>query len=367
MNSSKSRPWRASFVGGGSGGDTYPVVAVARALKRRVPSLESQYFGSQGGIETRILTDEGCQPILVKALRLKRSTVLKLPFALTQGFLQARGPLAEFAPDFLVAGGGFVSPPVVLAARSLGIPCYLIEPNSVAGRANRFLSRLVQGVFTGYPSAAEDFPSTQVHCLGNPLRFALDPSRVRAPREELVLGVMGGSLGAGILNRAVLENAEWIQSQPLRVVLVTGRAQYPEIQARHQELGRPEKIEVREYQDSMEDFYYGIDLFLGRAGASTCSEVLEFRLPSLLVPRALSVGDHQTKNTRPLAELGLSEVQSEAQFSAQSLRQWLEGFLADPQALNQARAKLDANQPARGDESIAAWLFEHHPPQGDPV
>lgn len=353
-----------AMVGGGSGGDTYPVVATARAASALAPGASFLFFGTEGGIEADLLGAEGFRPVMVPALRLKGSTAWKLPFVLCRGTRKARAELARFGADVVVSGGGFVSPPVVLAARSLGIPVVQLEPNSVAGRANRTLARLSDLVITAYESAAGDFPDpSRVACLGMPLRYAVDQERRVARRSSrrarLVLGVVGGSLGARCINQAVWSQYRELGGvEGLEVIHVTGRRDHGEALRCFSQAGEPRRVEVRPYQGAMDELYDEVDVLVARAGAMTCAEVIEFQVPALFVPRELSVGDHQWKNAAPLAALGAGEAIREADWSAAVLWDRVQRWLADPSQLEAMRLAYGPLRRPDAAGQVAARVLE---------
>jgi UDP-N-acetylglucosamine--N-acetylmuramyl-(pentapeptide) pyrophosphoryl-undecaprenol N-acetylglucosamine transferase len=340
------------------------VISTARALAELVPEATFQFFASPRGIEGQLLEDNGYQPVRVEAERLQRDSLLRLPGAVIRGTWKARRALKEFRPQVIVSGGGFVSPPVVLAARWLGIPVLMLEPNSVGGRANRLFSRLAQVIVTGHPSAAESFPDpSRVECLGMPMAFRRDPEQAKTIRsrhqEALVVGVLGGSLGARILNQAVWENYPALSSLPgLRLIHVSGQREYEQARKAWKSAGEPEGIELRAFQKAMDEFYQEVDLLVSRAGAMTCYELVEFELPALLVPRALSHGDHQTKNARPLQEAGAAEIVSEREFSGEGLLETLRGYLADPESLVRRRQAYQGIRHPRADQRVARRVLE---------
>jgi UDP-N-acetylglucosamine--N-acetylmuramyl-(pentapeptide) pyrophosphoryl-undecaprenol N-acetylglucosamine transferase len=319
------------------------VVATARALQELSPEVELQFFATPEGIEGKILLDNGFSPVEVAAERIQRGSLLRFPGALLRGTWSAYQALKEFAPRVVVAGGGFVSPPVALAARWLGIPLVLLEPNSVGGRANRVLSHLAQVIITGHPSAAQSFPHPkQVECLGIPMAFRHDRERGKYRRSKrsarLVVGVLGGSLGARILNQALWENYPKLGELPgLEVIHISGARDHDTALIRYQAAGEPANIQLRPFQKAMDQLYEEADLLVSRAGAMTCYELVEFELPALLVPRALSHGDHQTKNALPLKLAGAAEIFSEAEFSSEVLLQRLQTYLSDPGRLRDRR------------------------------
>lgn len=357
---------RVAFVGGGSGGDAYPLLSVARALGEaaggEVPTL---FFASADGIENTLYAKAGVEVAHVPAMRLYRKNLPFLPFVLARGVLAARSRLAAFAPDLVVALGGFVSPPVVLAARTLGVPVAILEPNSVGGRANRVLARFASLVVTGHESAAATFPDpSRVECLGHALRFEPDEERRAArrsarPAGELTVTVSGGSLGARILNDATSElYAELGSREGLRVIHVTGRRDHASCRARYQAAGSPPNIELRDYVDQMDLLYEDTDLMVCRAGAMTVSELVAFRVPAAFVPLAIAPGDHQYENAKPLVDAGCAELAREDAFSAARLRAWVDAALADPAALRARREAFAGLGRPPGAPRIAARLLE---------
>lgn len=349
---------RLAFVGGGSGGDTYPVVATARAVERLAPGAACLFFATESGAEGGMLEAEGIAPVKVPASRFTRANLLRFPFALCAGYRKARAALAGFGPSLLVSGGGFVSPPVVLAARRLGIPVVLLEPNSVAGRANRVLARLATRVFTAYESAAGTLPDPGiVERLGMPLRYTLDEARRanrrRARTARLVVGVMGGSLGAERINRAAWDSYAALGTlEGLQLLHVTGRRDHPAALAAFEAAGCPAGVEVRPYQQAMAELYEEVDVLVTRGGAMTCAELVEFRCPALIVPRP-HYGDHQTKNARPLEAAGGAELMPQDQFSAEALQARVLAWLQDPAAFEAQRSAYEALRRPGADERVA--------------
>lgn len=344
-----------AFVGGGSGGDAYPLLAVARELMARRPGTGCRFLASPDGIERGIYREAGFPPDEIPAMRFYLKNALVFPFVLVRGVLAARAALATGTrPGALVAIGGFVAPPVVLAAWSMGIPVVLLEPNSVAGRANRLLARLATRVVTGYPSAAATFPDpARCTCLGIPLRLRLDPAereRIRAARPacRATLAVTGGSLGARLLNRVTSGlYPELARLAGLRVVHVTGERDADECHLAWVAAGSPASIEVRPYERDMARLYCETDLMVARAGASTCAELVEFGVPSILVPLGIAPGDHQFHNATPLAKAGGAEVVREAAFDAPLLLARARALVEDPARGGPAReALLGLRRPA---------------------
>ncbi len=300
---------RIAFAGGGTGGHIYPAVAVARALD---PGSEVVFLGSDKPLERRILEPTGFRHVALPAAPWRRDPRGLMTFVWEQlrGVWAARAELKAFRPHVVVGLGGFVSVPGVVAARTLGVPVALLEPNAVAGLANQVLSHLAEEAYV-------HFAETQLACprirSGTPLGARAVPPveltasearrRLGLPTDRPTVLIMGGSQGARSINH-------WVQRS-----LVAGRP--PAVSFIHL-AGNPEAADELEkaYADAgccahVTPFlaeigvaYRAADLAIVRAGAATLAELLAARLPAWVVPLPRSAGDHQRRNAAAFATTG---------------------------------------------------------------
>jgi UDP-N-acetylglucosamine--N-acetylmuramyl-(pentapeptide) pyrophosphoryl-undecaprenol N-acetylglucosamine transferase len=322
---------RIAFAGGGSGGHVYPLVAVARrALERGCSPGDLLFLVTREGLEHQIVTTAGFSSETVHAAKLIWRNMLRAPVQMAMGLFDARRALARFAPDVVLATGGYVAVPSVLAAASLSVRRVLVEPNTVPGRANMALARLADGVLTSFEETARHLPwRASALLVGTPLRFRFDPAKVkRGPGRTLL--VMGGSQGARALNLAVRRLYPRLAAiEGLEVVHVTGTRDHAAVTE-----GLPagfDKIEIVPYTERMDELYYRADFALCRAGAVTLWELVEFGVPAIFVPHEPSVGDHQFKNARVLAALGAADVVRASQLDDESLYARIRSFAQNGQ------------------------------------
>jgi UDP-N-acetylglucosamine--N-acetylmuramyl-(pentapeptide) pyrophosphoryl-undecaprenol N-acetylglucosamine transferase len=300
------------FAGGGTGGHLYPAIAIAQALGDRA---DVAFIGTAGRLETKIVPQAGYALETVRSSPLSR----KLSFAFVAmapvnalGIFQAMRALLRRKPEIVIATGGYVCFPVVIAARILRAtgrtraPIVLFEPNARPGLANRTLAPLVDEIWGGYGAADARFSGKYVR-TGVPVRASL---RALPLREEAIqrLGLdparrtllaMGGSQGARSINNAI---AALVRNggvpQGLQVIHVTALRQ-PE----QDKIESPHYV-AYEYLDDMADAYAAADLVLARAGASTLAELTATGRPALLVPYPHAADDHQSANAAALVETG---------------------------------------------------------------
>lgn len=303
--------------GGGTGGHVYPALSVARALADA--GDEVIWLGRPSSMEETIVEREGLPFRAVRAGALRGGNPLLLPLQLTRlarGTAEALRVIDQTRPRALLATGGYVSTPPVLAARRRRLPVLVYLPDMEPGLAVRFLARLAQGVAVSFPEVGRHFPGRPLRVTGYPARPGLWQGDRAAARRRLglapegkVLLVMGGSQGARSINRGLADGLERIL--PLAsVVHVTGRLDVEEMRAHREAL--PDDLRRRYHvydylHHEMTDAMVAADLAVARAGAATLGEFPNAGLPSLLVPYPFA-GHHQLVNARFLEGHGAAAV-----------------------------------------------------------
>jgi UDP-N-acetylglucosamine--N-acetylmuramyl-(pentapeptide) pyrophosphoryl-undecaprenol N-acetylglucosamine transferase len=323
------------IMAGGTGGHVYPALATARCLQSAGYRVE--WLGTGQGIESRLVPASGItlHCLTVTGLRGKRlSVLLKAPLLLPLALAQALKVCRRFRPGCVLGMGGFASGPGGVSAWLLGIPLLIHEQNAVPGTTNRILSHLARVVMEGFEGA---FARPGVVFTGNPVRQEI--VEIPAPderdwgrRQKLRVLVVGGSLGAQVLNQvmpAALASMPEVSRPEVRHQ--TGPKQYDETAGlyRAQELS----ARVEPYIEDMAEAYSWADVVVCRAGALTVSELAAAGLPSLLVPYPHAIDDHQTRNAQWLASRGGAVLLPQQQFNAVSLAAQLSQWQARPEAL----------------------------------
>lgn len=344
------------FTGGGTGGHLYPAIAIADALAARGATIT--FIGSADRLEATIVPKAGYPLVSVASGPLTRSAsakVLRSGFANVTGVVQAARALRRIKPDMVIATGGYVCFPVVVAASILGMhPIALLEPNAHPGLTNRVLASLVDEVWGAFPEADKHFTGKYVH-TGIPVRASL---RRLPPREEALarLGLsskrktilaMGGSQGARSINDAL---ASLIKTDGLpegwQLIQITGEKEYDRVRAllRKAQDGTPL---VRPYLHDLTDAYASADLVLARAGASTLGELAATGKPSVLVPYPHAADDHQRFNAEMVARAGAAIVVDDRELEAGKLRSILADATSPARfaSLSQAAEQVSAVDP----------------------
>ena len=265
------------FAGGGSGGHVFPLLAVAEALRLRRPDARAVFVGTSRGMEATILPARGERLELLDALPIKGVGVLGALRGATKAATSlpaARALVRRIAPDVVLTIGGYAAGAVSLAARSLGIPVALLEPNSVLGLANRLMTPLVARAYVVFPDAERRFRPSIVRRLGLPIRPGFSPSPYVASGSARVL-LLGGSQGAQALNEAVPKAIALAQKDVPAITIVhqAGKGRDVEVLARYASLGIADVAEVRAFLDDVPARLGAADVVIARSGAGVICEI----------------------------------------------------------------------------------------------
>lgn len=331
---------------GGTGGHVIPGLAVANALQERGQTIH--WLGTSTGIEARLVPEAGLPLHLIKISGFRGKGLLAkllMPIKLVGAVLQARRQLKALQADAVLAMGGFVAGPTGIAAKWLGVPVVVQEQNAVAGTTNRMLARWAKKVLTAFPQAF----AGRGELLGNPVRdeIAQIPTTDNEPSMPLNLLVLGGSLGAQILNQTVpAAIALLADEQRPQVVHQCGIKNLAEAQAAYAQAGVT--AEVTAYIDDMAAAYQQADFMVCRAGALTVAEVAAAGVAAVFVPLPSAIDDHQTANAKSLCDQDGGVLLPQSELSPERLAQMIREFNHQPSMLRrmgtmaQAQAKPQA-------------------------
>lgn len=295
------------IMAGGTGGHVFPALAVARELLAL--GVPVAWLGTRQGLEARLVPEAGYPLTAIRVTALRGKGWLRLlaaPFMLSLALWQALVAVARLRPAAVLGMGGFVAGPGGVVAWLLRRPLLIHEQNSVPGTTNRLLAPLASRVLEGFPGS---MPANRraVH-TGNPVRSEIvrlpEPERRFAGRgAALHLLVLGGSLGAQVLNRIVPQAiARLPAAERPAVHHQTGQAEVAAVQARYRELAGEFRVEP--FIPDMAAAYAWADLVVCRAGALTIAELAAAGVGAVLVPFPHATDDHQTGNARYLVDAG---------------------------------------------------------------
>lgn len=363
---------RVMATGGGTGGHVYPALSILDALRARLSGKEELvvlYVGSKGGLEEGIVTRAGLRFRAVPAGAVLGRSPLAVAGSVVRilaGIFSASGIVRSFRPSVVLATGGYVCVPVVLAATLARVPSLIFLPDVKPGLAVRFLSRFAARVAVSLPESRRYLPAEKVVPVGYPVR----PELFAAEREESlrrlglasglpVVLVLGGSRGSQTINEAVLAALPELLLS-CQVVHVAGQGNEARLRAAVATLPAEHRDRYHLYAYLHEDLPAALaaaDLVVSRAGASVMGEYPAVGVASVLVPYPYA-GAHQRLNAAQLVAQGAAVQIDDADLPKGVLAPTVLGILNDAERLAAMRAAArDLARPRAADE-IAEMLEE---------
>ncbi len=310
------------LTGGGTAGHVTPNIALIPGLKRM--GYEIRYIGSYDGIEKKLIEDIDIPYTGISSGKLRRYMSAKNftdPFRVLKGYSEAKSFMKSYRPDVVFSKGGFVSVPVVLAAKKYKIPVIIHESDMTPGLANKLSIPSATKVCHNFPETAEYLPKGKAVLTGSPIRAELlkgDSEKGLAmcgfKNDKPVIMVIGGSLGAVAVNNAVREALpELLKS--FHIVHLCGKGKMDS------SLENTEGYKQFEYiKDELKDLFAMSDIIISRAGANAICEISALKKPSILIPLSANAsrGD-QILNANSFKKQGFSEVIEEENLTTKLL------------------------------------------------
>lgn len=315
---------RILLAAGGTGGHMFPAQALAEILKAEGWDIALM-------TDVRGLKHADCIPanpkIEVQAASISPRKPLKAilgALKLAKGVRTAKRFIKDWKPDIVVGFGGYPAFPALRAAQTLNIPTILHEQNAVLGRVNKVFARKVDHVVSGFDILQKLPEGSNWTAIGNPLRTGILKASKRTyktPKRKINLLIVGGSLGARLLSETVPKAVALLPKDlraRLNVVQQTREESLELARSLYAQAGV--KAQCAPFFTDIETHLSSAHYIIARAGASSVSEIMAMGLPSLLVPLAIAMDDHQRVNARPLKNLGAADILPEFEFTPESLK-----------------------------------------------
>lgn len=312
------------LTGGGTAGHVTPNLALLPSLRKE--EFEIHYIGSYNGIERRLIEDAGIPYDGISSGKLRRYFDIKNfsdPLRVLKGYGQAKRLMKQYRPDIVFSKGGFVSVPVVLAAKHYKIPVIIHESDMTPGLANKICIPAAKKVCCNFPETLNYLPKDKAVLSGSPIReelltgdrlSGLQYAGLSANRPVIL--VIGGSLGSVTVNHAVRSILPKLLSQ-FQVIHICGKGNLDESL-----IGTSGYVQYEYVDKPLRHLFAAADLIISRAGANSICEILALRKPNILIPlsAAASRGD-QILNANSFAKQGFSTVLEEEVLTSDTLYQ----------------------------------------------
>ena len=362
---------RIAFVGGGTAGHFYPLMAVAEqlALDPKRPRL---YYIGPTPYDAELLRAHDIRYVSCPAGKLRRyvslQNVLDI-FRTSAGLFVAIWKLYFIYPDVIFSKGGYTSVPVLLAAWVLRIPIVIHESDAVPGRANTLAKGFARYIAIAHDDAAQYFPKEKTALVGIPIRRELltphpDPfTFLNIPSDRPLIYVTGGSLGAERINNLILAALEELLPH-YTIVHQSGVAHHDALTLTAQALITDQELQQRYYVRgslnaiTVNALMTAASLIITRAGSTTLFEIALHGKPAIVIPIPTRVSHDQVQNAYSYARTGAATVMEEANLTEHLLAAEIQTIMNDPERYAAMSNAAKGLAPKGAADKIAAKLIE---------
>ena len=330
---------RVVISAGGTGGHIYPALSIINKIKEKEPDAKILYVGTTYRMEKDIIPKYGIDYYGIKVRGFDRKISLS-NFKTLKYFIDSvrlmKKKLKEFKPDIVIGVGGFVTGPVIYAAHKMHIKTIIHEQNSILGMSNRFLSKYADVVCISLPDTKVN--AKKVVYTGNPSSEDKVPSFDKkefnlSNNKKLVVIVMG-SLGSKVVNEKMKNILPKFNNKNYEVLYVTGNDYYDEFKSMESS-----NVKVVPFINNLKRVFKKTDLLISRAGATTISEIISFKVPTILVPSPYVTDNHQYKNALNLVEKDSALLVEEKDLE-EKLIDTIDNIIDDKDKLNKIKNNL---------------------------
>lgn len=323
---------RVIISAGGTAGHINPALAIIEKIKKEDKNSEFLYIGTTTRMEKDIVPQKGINYVGIEIFGLKRKLTfenIKVIFKYLKSISKCKKEIKKFNPDIVIGAGGYVTAPVIYAAKKLGYKTLVHEQNSILGLSNKMLLKYTDTLCTSFESMKPK--NVNYVYTGNPTSesainkrpykkedFSLSKSK------KLVLIVMG-SLGSSTINGVLKKAIDLFSKKSYEVVIISGKSHYDEFK----DIKKNKNVFIFDYIDDLSRLMKVTDVLVTRAGASTLSEIMATKTPSILIPSPYVTNNHQYKNALDLVNKNAAVLLEEKDLTENTLVSSIDSLIED--------------------------------------
>ena len=368
MSNNKEKTY---FVtGGGTGGHIYPAIAVVNELRNQGVK-KIFYVGNPNNLEATLAKEHKIEflPVNINGMPRKISfSSVTWAFKLIFAIIKSMKYIKTYKPDLIFGTGGYVSAPILFAAKFLKIPYALHDADAQPGIVTRCFASNSVLLTTPFEAIKQHLFAPCIEVTDNPIRkdfITLSKTEAREKlnlKSNLTLLVMGGSQGAKSVNEAFIPILKkLIDNYNICILHQTGKKRFDEVVSLLKEYfpdyENCENYRLFPYVDDMPTVLKSTDIAISRSGSLSLSEMKASGIASILIPYPYSAGQHQKRNAEAMVELGCSVMIEDKDLSSQKLYEVLSEIITDNQKLSYMQNKALENSNVNATEKIVERLL----------
>lgn len=341
---------RILLAGGGTAGHINPAISIATYAKQAYEGNEVLFIGKRGNMEETLVPRAGFEMKFIDIEGFKRSSLLKnvkVVAKTLKAIKESKKIIAEFEPDVVICTGGYVSGPVMSAAKAMGVKSIIHEQNVFPGVTIKLSQRSASYIATSFEQT-KNYLKAKEKCIftGNPVREQILSADRELSKMALELDdrptvlAFGGSLGAARVNDAVIGYIEkMITNDDVQIIFGTGKRNYNDVMSefdrRKIDIKAHKNVRVCDYIYNMDEAMAAADIVVGRAGAISISEITALGKASVLIPSPNVAHNHQFTNAKALSDKNAARVITEDVLTGDLLYSVVSELLSDKSLLDE--------------------------------
>lgn len=329
-------------MAGGTGGHIYPAVAIINKIKDIEANSAILFIGTANRMEKDIIPKMGINFVGIEMTGLNRKNLFSNISVLkkyNKAIKKAKEIISDFKPDVVIGAGGYITAPVLYAAKKLKYPILIHEQNSIPGVSNKFIASFADRICVSLPGSVKYFPEKKTVYTGNPRSEEIINKKPLAKTElgfvkdkRLVVFVMG-SLGSLTMTEKLKDLIPAFKNKDYQVLIITGNNYYDD----YKNLEVPSNVKIVPFLDNLINLLKDTDLLVSRAGASTIAEATAIGLPTIFIPSPYVTNNHQYKNAKDLEKEGAAVIITEEEFSKEKVLKEIDRLFCNKEIYSKMR------------------------------
>ncbi|MFA5603307.1 MAG: undecaprenyldiphospho-muramoylpentapeptide beta-N-acetylglucosaminyltransferase [Bacilli bacterium] len=332
---------------GGTGGHIYPALALINKIKEKEPNSEFLYIGTHNRMEKDIIPKHNIPFETIEIYGFNRKNMFK-NFKTLKTFIKSyykcKKIIKNFNPDIVVGFGGYVTGPVIYAAKNLDYKTFIHEQNSIPGKANLFLSKYATRIGVSFKSSIKHFPEYKTIFTGNPCNEdavnqpAISKKEFHLNEHKKLVYIVMGSLGSSKMSELLITTLNKFDKKDYEVLFVTGQETYKVVKKNK----FPSNVFIVPYIEQQTRMMKNADLMVTRCGATTLSEIIALNIPSILIPSPYVPDNHQYKNGIDLVNKDGAIMIEEKDLKGDILVRTIDELINDEKRMKNMKKNLDS-------------------------
>lgn len=321
------------ITAGGTGGHIYPALEIIDKIKEKEPDSEFIYIGTTNRMESKIVPELGIKYVGIEMYGLSKNVkrLAKTLYLIVKNTNKCKKIIKQFNPDVVIGVGGYVTYPVIKAAKSMNVKTFIHEQNSIPGKTNRMLGKMADMIGISFEESKNHFDEKKCVYTGNPsssraLRLSLIKKEKYgvAKNRKLVL-MTQGSLGSASVNEKMKNFLKDAENEEYDIIYVTGKSSYKEFSKNK----FSKNVHIVDYIPSLAGLMKDADVVISRAGAGSISEIVALEKLSILIPSPYVANNHQYFNALAVANKRAAFMIEEESLNEKIIKEKVHDLLFD--------------------------------------